>query len=129
MEVNLSNTPLKDVLIKEMALNRNVINDRLLTENVINAVVSHQFSSAIEAMACNNSVEISGFCKFIFNQKRAVKKLGQNEANFEKYTEMLNDETLSQHERRNTQMRLTSTTAAIKALRTKLGNNGSKENI
>ena len=47
----------------------------VLSERVINQVVTHQFDSAHDALKNNNSVELSGFCKFLFNNKKAETKL------------------------------------------------------
>jgi nucleoid DNA-binding protein len=59
----------KDYLIRTLA-------PKMLTsEKVIDAVVTHQFSEANVAMKDNASVEISGFGKFYFNHKKALKKL------------------------------------------------------
>lgn len=61
----------KDFLIRKLAIKM------LVPEKTIEAVVHHQFSSANEAItkAVNKSVEVSGFGKFIFNHKKAKKKL------------------------------------------------------
>ena len=47
----------------------------LIPEYTIEAIVAHQFQEALKAMVVNKSVEISGFGKFLFNEKRALKKL------------------------------------------------------
>lgn len=47
----------------------------VISERVINQVVTHQFDSAHDALKSNNSVELSGFGKFLFNNKKAEKKL------------------------------------------------------
>lgn len=47
----------------------------LVTERVIKAVISHQFDSAYEALEFNNSVEISGFGKFYYNEKKADREV------------------------------------------------------
>jgi pyridoxal/pyridoxine/pyridoxamine kinase len=60
---------MKDYLIRTLAIKL------AMNEKTIDKVVSHQFRSAAEAMTCNNSVEISGFAKFIFHEKKAIKKL------------------------------------------------------
>lgn len=60
---------IKDYLIRILA------SKLMVNEKTIDRVISHQFRSANEAMTCNNSVEISGFAKFVFNKKKAVKKL------------------------------------------------------
>ena len=59
----------KDFLIRKMSVKL------LIPEYTIEAIVTHQFQEALKAMIANKSVEISGFGKFIFNEKRALKKL------------------------------------------------------
>ena len=59
----------KDYLIRTLAVKM------LTSEKTLEAVVNHQFQSANEAMGTNKSVEISGFGKFLFNDKKAVKKM------------------------------------------------------
>lgn len=60
---------MKDYLVRTLAVKL------MVSEKTIDAVISHQFSSANEAMLANKSIEISGFGKFFFNQKKAEKKL------------------------------------------------------
>ena len=60
---------MKDYLIRRLAV-------KLMTsEKTIEAVINHQFQSANEALLNNKTIEISGFGKFIFNDKKAVKKM------------------------------------------------------
>lgn len=59
----------KDYLVRTLAPKM------LVSEKVIDAVVVHQFQEANDALKRNHSVEISGFGKFYFNHKKAVKKL------------------------------------------------------
>lgn len=63
----------KEYLIRTLAIKLAV------NEKTIEAVVNHQFQSANEAMDVNHSVEISGFGKFMYNEKKAVKKLAKLE--------------------------------------------------
>ena len=42
-----------------------------IPEKTITSVIDHQFTSLIENMPTNNSLEISGFGKFIFHKKKA----------------------------------------------------------
>jgi nucleoid DNA-binding protein len=49
--------------------------DVAIPEKIIDAVIVHQFQSANEAMDINKSLEISGFGRFLFNDKKAVKKM------------------------------------------------------
>jgi len=45
----------------------------VISEKVINQVITHQFDSTNDAFKNNNSVELSGFGKFLFNEKKARK--------------------------------------------------------
>ena len=60
---------MKDYLTRKLAVNL------MMSEKVIDAIVSHQFSSANEALLSNDSVEISGFGKFYFNKNKAIKRM------------------------------------------------------
>jgi nucleoid DNA-binding protein len=60
---------MKDYLIRVLAVKA------MMSEKTIEAVVNHQFQSASLAMKTNNSVELSGFGKFYFNMKKAIKRL------------------------------------------------------
>jgi nucleoid DNA-binding protein len=63
----------KEYLIRTLAIKLAV------NEKTIEAVVNHQFQSANEAMDVNHSVEISGFGKFMYNEKKAAKKIAKLE--------------------------------------------------
>lgn len=54
---------------------RTIASKLLFAEKTIEAVINHQFASANSAMDTNKSVEISGFGKFIFNEKKAARRL------------------------------------------------------
>ena len=60
---------IKDYLIRTLAVKI------MVSEKTIEAIVNHQFQSANEAMSTNNSIEIAGFGKFFFNEKKATRKL------------------------------------------------------
>ena len=60
---------MKDYLVRTLAVKLRI------PEKTLDAVISHQFSSANEAMLANKSIEISGFGKLLFNQKKADKKM------------------------------------------------------
>ena len=48
----------------------------VVNERVIDQVITHQFNSAEDATKTNNSIEISGFGKFVFNhESKAEKKI------------------------------------------------------
>jgi nucleoid DNA-binding protein len=59
----------KDFLIRTLAVKLAV------DEKLIETIVNHQFKSANEAMDVHRSIEISGFGKFLFNVKKAHKKM------------------------------------------------------
>jgi nucleoid DNA-binding protein len=61
----------KDYLIRTLAVKL------ALNEKMIDLVVTHQFQSAYEAMYTNQSVEISGFGKFLFNSNKSDKKMAR----------------------------------------------------
>ncbi len=54
---------------------RTIASKLLFAEKTIEAVINHQFASANSAMDTNKSVEISGFGKFMFNEKKAARRL------------------------------------------------------
>jgi hypothetical protein len=82
-------------------------------------VINHQFQSANEAMDLNNSLEISGFGKFYFNEKKATKRLGQLNAKKQAMEKIISDETTSEQKRRSSQVTLEKTEALINLLKTK----------
>ncbi len=59
---------LKEILIRTTAVRLAV------PEKTVEAIVNHQFTSLLEAMDLNHSLEISGFGKFVFNLKKAKKR-------------------------------------------------------
>ena len=61
----------KDWIIRNMSV------DMQIPERVIHAVIAHQFNSARDAMETGYSIQFAGFGKFIFNVKRAYRKLGK----------------------------------------------------
>lgn len=60
-----------------------------LSERLVETIVNYQFQSTNEAMGINNSVELSGFGKFLFNNTRAKKRL----KSLEKTVSILGDPT------------------------------------
>jgi|694.fasta_scaffold54602_3 peptidoglycan hydrolase CwlO-like protein len=62
-----------------------------MSEKIVEAVVNHQFQSANEAMDVNRSLELSGFGRILFNNKKAIKKLAALEAKLERTQKQLND--------------------------------------
>jgi nucleoid DNA-binding protein len=108
---------MKEWLIKKMAIKL------VISEKTIEAVINHQFDSASEATKTNNSVEISGFGKFVFNVKRAHKQMLKYESQKAMYEAALLDIDITDAVRRNTTMRLETVIGNIVALSPKLNNN------
>ena len=99
------NMHIKDYLIKKIAVNK-VIENKLIAEKIIHKVIAHQFDSANDAIHKCNSVEFSGFGKFMFNMSKAKKRMIIFESQIAHFTDFLNDETLSPTVRRNAEMKL-----------------------
>jgi len=73
----------KDYLIRKMAVKM------MVPEKTIDAVVAHQFSSANEAVSKHKSLEISGFGKFYFNDKKAQRTKERLEKSLEEISTTL----------------------------------------
>jgi nucleoid DNA-binding protein len=107
------NMSVKDYLVRTLAVKM------LISEKTIEAVVNHQFQSANEAMDFNNSLEIAGFGKFYFNEKKATKRIGALNAKKTAMETIIADETTSEQKRRSSQVTLDKTEALINLLTTK----------
>ena len=103
----------KDYLVRTLAVKM------MVSEKTIETVINHQFQSANEAMDVNNSLEISGFGKFYFNEKKATKRIGQLNAKKQAMEKIISDETTSEQKRRSSQVTLDKTEALINLLTTK----------
>ena len=105
--------------VKEYLIRRMAVKMRM-SEKVLEAVVNHQFQSANEAMSQHKSLEISGFGKLFFNEKKAQKtmeKFLSQKALFEKKA---NDEALPEAKRRNASMKLQSALDNIRDLKPRI---------
>jgi len=107
------NMSVKDYLVRTLAVKM------LISEKTIEAVINHQFQSANEAMDFNNSLEIAGFGKFYFNEKKAAKRIGALNAKKTAMETIIADETTSEQKRRSSQVTLDKTEALINLLKTK----------
>ena len=101
----------KDYLVRTLAV-------KILTsEKVIEAVVNHQFQSANEAMDLNDSVEIAGFGKLFFNNKKAIKKLEKLNIKKEFVERVINDVNTSEQRKRSATVTLEKTVIQINQLK------------
>jgi nucleoid DNA-binding protein len=108
----------KEWIIKKMAINM------VISEKVIDAVVIHQFDSANDALNVNKSVEISGFGKFYFNDKKAVTQYNKLLNIKKTYESALEDETLSPTKRNALELKLQIVESSIKTLKPKINESG-----
>jgi nucleoid DNA-binding protein len=103
----------KDFLVRTLAV-------KILTsEKTIEAVINHQFQSANEAMDLNNSVELSGFGKFFFNNKKAVKKIGALNAKKGALEKIIQSEETSEQKKKSSMVTLEKTIVSINELKTR----------
>ena len=114
---------IKDFLIRKMSVRM------LIRVFTLDAIVSHQFQSANQAMTSTKSVEISGFGKFVFNDKKAVKKMEKLLSQKALFERLMNDDSLSEQRRNNARLKYESVTLNISVLKPKITNNEIKSDI
>ena len=106
----------KDYIIRKLSIKMK------LTEKIIDNVVSHQFSSANEALIKNKSVEVSGFGKFIFNDKKAITKMAKLHIQKGIFENMVNSVELSEQRKSSAKVKLQNVLLAIETLKPKITN-------
>ena len=104
----------KDYLIRVMSIKTNT------PVAIIDAVISHQFEAANEALKTNNTIELSGFGKFVFKLKKAQNKLQRNINKKEYWEKALEDTSLTEQKRQSYTNKLNNTIKEIEVLKTKL---------
>jgi hypothetical protein len=104
----------KDYLVRTLAVKM------MISEKLIETVVNHQFQSANEAMDTNNSIEISGFGKFYFNEKKAQKRLTDLNRKKRLMEEFIASAETSEQKKRSSQVTLEKTEALINLLKSKI---------
>jgi len=108
----------KEWIIKKMAINM------VISEKTIDAVVTHQFDSANDAVNTNHSVEISGFGKFLFNHKKALAQYNKLLAIKKAYENMLLDENITDVKKNAVELKLQIVHSSIKTLKPKIDEPG-----
>jgi nucleoid DNA-binding protein len=104
----------KEWFIKQISI------EHVISEKIVSAVINNQFDTAHDAVANNNSIEFSGFGKFVFNVKRAEKRMLKYESQKAAFSLQLEDETLTPSMRVKTEKKLETALDNIKALAPKL---------
>lgn len=54
---------------------RKLSSDMIVPEKVIEEIVNHQFVTIVEATKVHHTIEMSGFGKFLFNHKKAQRRM------------------------------------------------------
>jgi nucleoid DNA-binding protein len=85
--------PVKDYLVRVMSIKTNT------PVTTIDAIITHQFEAANEALKTNNSIEFSGFGKLLFKLKTAHKKLEKNIMKKEYWEKQLEDVSITEQKR------------------------------
>ena len=104
----------KDYLVRTLAVKM------MISEKTIETVINHQFQSANEAMDTNNSIEIAGFGKFYFNEKKAKKRLEDLTRKKNLMLEFIASAETSEQKKRSSQVTLEKTEALINLLKSKI---------
>lgn len=107
---------IKDFIIRKLSIKLNT------AEKTIEAVINHQFQSATLAFNDQKSVEISGFGKFLFNEKKAIKKMEKMLVQKQVLEGYMLDETLTERKKKSTELKLESLYKAIEILKPKIDN-------
>jgi hypothetical protein len=96
----------------------------VISEKTLDAVITHQFDSANDALNINESVEISGFGKFLFNKKKAQRQYDKLLAIQKAYEKMLLDENITDTKRNAVELKLQIVHSSIKTLKPKINEPG-----
>ena len=86
----------------------------------IEAVVDFQMQGANEALLSNYTVEVSGFGKFLFNHKKAIKKYEKNLSKKEYFTNMLQNKDITETKRASLTLKLENTIKYLESLKPRL---------
>ena len=106
--------PVKDYLVKVLSIKTNT------SSSTIDAIISHQFEQVNLALQSNYTIEVSGFGKFIFNYKKAIKKMEKNIMKKEYWETLLLSPELTEQKRKSVQLKLENTLKFIEGLKPKL---------
>jgi len=104
----------KEWIIKRMSISM------VISEKIIDQVVTHQFDSANDALNTNDSLEISGFGKFFFNTKKANTHYNKLLQMKQSYENILADPLTTDKKRHSTELRMITLLTDIKLLKPKI---------
>ena len=109
---------MRDYLVRKLAVKL------MVSEKVIDAVVTHQFDSANDALNTNKSVEISGFGKFFFNGKKAYTQYNKLLNIKRTYENALADKNITDTKRNALELKMQIVESSIKTLKPKIDEPG-----
>ncbi len=109
-----SSMTIKEWLVKKLSRSISV------PEKDINCVITNQFDSANDAVGIHDTVEISGFGKFIFNQGRAKKRMVKYLKEKKYLISELEHDSLSDKERNGLEQKLKIMNINIKVLKPRI---------
>jgi nucleoid DNA-binding protein len=101
----------KEWLIKKLSIKI------VVSEKIIDAIVNHQFDEANLALKVKNSIEFSGFGKFVFNMNKANKKMAKLQSHKLTYEGMFTGEPVNDAK---TQKKLDTVLNSINSIKDKL---------
>lgn len=104
----------REWFIKNIAVNNNV------AEKIVLAIINHQFQSLSTSMQTCDTLEVSGFGKFIFNRSKAIKKLASLEHTKATYIETLSNPETTALRHKNAQVRFEHIEGSIANLKNKI---------
>jgi hypothetical protein len=96
----------------------------VISEKIIDSVVTHQFDSANDALNVNKSVEISGFGKFFFNSKKAITQYNKLLNIKRTYENALADDNITDTKRNALELKMQIVESSIKTLKPKIDEPG-----
>lgn len=110
----------KDWTVKQMALSSNV------SERTIHNIITHEFTALSEAMFANETLEVSGWGKFIFLRNKAIKKVTRLHLLKKTYQNTVDNSEETDLRRKNAEYKIISVQKTIDFLELKLKQNETK---
>ena len=95
-----------------------------IQESIIETVVNHQFEAAYVALDKCGSLEFSGFGRFYFNRKKALKKFEKVKNQIREFTRIVEDPLTTETRRKQVEYKLKITLKIFEYLKMKLDNEG-----
>jgi nucleoid DNA-binding protein len=106
----------KDYLLRVMSVRTKI------PLKTLEAVIEHQFKGMLEAMQTSHSVELSGFGKFLFNNKKAQKKYDKQLSKIEQFENKLKQPDLTERQIASYSLKLENTKRVANDIKPKLKN-------